>query len=310
MSKKPYKLYQEGLIKFNWTLVCNLAFFYGAFCQSQDSIPNLNLSTKIYHVSYVSGSIIIAGGLATDYPAIGRIKGKSDITPAEIGALNPDVLNQFDQWGLHQSTSDYLMYSKISDYSQIPMYTVVPALLAFNRKIRKDWLDLLFMYCEGHVITFTIYNYSWFGPTFQDRYRPITYYTNLPLGDRIIGNNRNSAYSGHTASVAYTSFFMAKVYCDYHPDIGGDKYLIYTVALIPPIAMGYLRVRALAHFPSDCLVGLSLGSAVGIILPELHKFKCKGITLGMLNVPGATGLDLGWTIPYIKPSSTETIALK
>jgi len=295
MSKKPNNPFQPGAIKVSWIVFFSLFFLNGGICQSQDSI--LSLNPKIYHINYVSGSIIIAGGLATDYPAIGRIKGKADITPAEICALNPGVIDQLDQWALHQSTNDYLMYGKISDYSQIPMYTVVPALLSFNKKIRKDWLDVLFIYCEGHVITFTLYNYSWFGPTFQNRYRPITYYTNLPLTDRTTGNNRNSAYSGHTASVAYTSFFMAKVFCDYHPGIGGDKYLIYTAALIPPIAMGYLRVKALAHFPSDDLVGLSIGSAVGIILPELHKIKCKGITLGMFNIPGASGLNVCWTLP-------------
>jgi hypothetical protein len=300
MSQKSDNLNILGIVKISSLLFFNLIFSNGIFCQSYDSIPR----PKIYHVSYVSGSIIIAGGLASDYPAIGRIKGKEDITPAEITALNPGILNQLDQWGLHQSTSNYLLFSEISDYSQIPMFTVVPALLGFNKKIRKDWLDLLFMYCEGHVITFTLYNYSWFGPTFQDRYRPITYYTNLPMSDRTSGNNRNSAYSGHTASVAYTSFFMAKVYCDYHPDMGGDKYLIYTAALLPPLAMGYLRIRALAHFPSDVLVGLSLGAAVGVILPQVHKFKCRGITLGLLSMPGATGLDVCWTLPDTKFSNT------
>jgi hypothetical protein len=293
MSSVSNKTYNSGTIKIGCLLLYCLGFSANVFCQSSDSTPR----TKIYHVNYISGSIIIAGGLATDYPAIGRIKGKPDLTPSEIEALNPGILNQLDQWGLHQSTSNYLMYSKISDYAQIPMFTVVPALLGFNKKIRKDWLDLLYMYCEGHVITFTLYNYSWFGPTFQNRYRPITYYTNLPIDDRTTGNNRNSAYSGHTASVAYTSFFMAKVFCDYHPDMGGSKYLIYTAALIPPVAMGYLRIRALAHFPSDALVGLSIGSAVGIILPQLHKIKCNGLTFGMLSVPGATGLDVHWTLP-------------
>lgn len=315
ISRKSFKSNAVGI-----SLLVSFILVFPRFapCQSNNSIsviPGDSINkescrgkhTKIYHVNYISGSIVIAGGLASDYPAIGRIKDKPDITPEELEALNPGIINRLDQWGLHQPTNNYLLYSELSDYSQIPMYTVVPALLAFNKKIRKDWLDILFMYCEGHVITFTLYNYSWFGPTFQDRYRPITYYTNLSLGDRTVGNNRNSAYSGHTASVSYTSFFMAKVFCDYHRDLGGGtKFLIYTAALIPPLAMAYLRIRALAHFPSDCLVGLSIGSAVGVILPQLHKFKCKGITVGMLNVPGAAGLDVCWALPSQKLSNTIT----
>src|ERR1700679_1393907 len=145
-SDKPSKL---GRVKIGYLFFFSLVFPTCIFCQSSDSLPR----KKVYHVNYISGSIIIAGGLATDYPAIGRIKGKPDLTPSEIEALNPGILNQLDQWGLHQNTSNYLMYSKISDYSQIPMFTIVPALLGFNKKIRKDWLDLLYMYCEGHVVT-------------------------------------------------------------------------------------------------------------------------------------------------------------
>jgi hypothetical protein len=279
-------------------VLCIFLFCQAAFCQTDDSIPR----TKIYHVNRITGGIIIAAGLATDYPAIGRIKGKANLTTAEVAALNPGIINPLDRWALHQSTGNYLFYSKLSDDIEPPIFVILPAILGFDKKIKKDWLDLFFMYCEGHVITFTFYNYSWLGPTFQDRYRPVTYYTDLSLSTRMSGNNRNSAYSGHTASVAYTSFFMAKVYSDYNPD--ANKFLLYTAALVPPLVMGYLRVMALAHFPSDDITGLTVGSVIGIVLPELHKMKCKNITLGMLNIPGATGLDVCWTLPSYKFSES------
>jgi len=254
---------------------------------------------KIYHVNYITGSIIIAAGLASDYPAIGRIKNKANLTNDEILNLNTSILNPIDRWALHQNTSHYQLFSKLSDEVEPPIFVILPALLGLDKKIRQDWLDLLFMYCEGHVITFTFYNYSWLGPTFENKYRPITYYTNLSMADRTPGNNRNSAYSGHTASVAFTSFFLAKVYCDYHPD--ASKLFWYSMALIPPLAMGYLRVRALAHFPSDVATGLSVGALVGIVLPQLHKNPIKGVTLGLMTTPGAMGMCGFWTIPSQKP---------
>jgi membrane-associated phospholipid phosphatase len=281
-----------------------LTFTQSVFSLSKDSTYKDAARVKIYHVNKLTGSLIIVGGLASDYPAIGRIKGKGDIPIAELNTLNPNLLSSLDQWALHQNSDNYLGYSKLSDEVEPPIFVIIPALLALDKKIRKDWFDLLFMYCEGHVVTFTFYNYSWLGPTFQNRYRPITYYTNLPLGDRTVGNNRNSAYSGHTASVAFTSFFVAKVYCDYHPDLCfGSKLLIYTAALVPPVAMGYLRVLAIAHFPSDDMTGLTVGALVGIILPELHKFNYKGATLGMINVPGANELSVCWSIPKHKISN-------
>jgi hypothetical protein len=264
------------------------------FCQTQDSCRR----KKIYHVNHITGSIIIAGGLVSDYPAIGRIKNKTDLTSSEIADLNPGLLNPLDRWAIEQNPSQYKLYSTLSDDVQVPMYLLVPCILAFDKKIRKDWLDLLFMYVEGHVITFTFYNYSWLGPTFQNKFRPITYYTSLPMSDRTTGNNRNSAYSGHTASVAYTSFFLAKVYCDYNP--GASKLLVYSAATVFPLGMAYLRVRALAHMPSDCMTGLTVGAVIGIVLPQLHKFSQKGITLGMLTIPGAAGLDVCWTLPSPK----------
>jgi len=280
--------------KISWCALIILIFSQTVFCQTTDQPPG----KKIYHVNYISGSAIIAVGLATDYPSIGRIKNKPDITPAELLDLNTGILNPLDRWATEQNPDHYLMFSKLSDDIEPPIFIILPALLGLDKKIRKDWFDLLFMYVEGHVITFTMYNYSWLGPTFENKYRPITYYTSLPLADRTTGNNRNSAYSGHTASVAYTSFFIAKVYCDYHPD--ASKLLWYTAALIPPLAMGYIRVRALAHFPSDVITGLTVGALVGIILPQLHKNTFKGVTLGLITVPGAMGVSALWTVPSFK----------
>jgi membrane-associated phospholipid phosphatase len=71
--------------------------------------------------------------------------------------------------------------------------------------------------------------------------------------------------------------------------------------------MGYIRVLALAHFPSDDMTGLTVGALVGIILPELHKFNYKGVTLGMLDIPGANGLSICWSVPFHKFSNTREL---
>jgi membrane-associated phospholipid phosphatase len=302
-NSKAYSIY-----KMIFSLISLSAFTNNAYSQLKDSSSHNDLRRKVYHVNRFTGSLIIIGGLASDYPAIGRIKNKADIPIAELNTLNPALLSPLDQWAVHQNPNNYSMYSKLSDEIEPPIFVVLPALLAFDKKIRKDWLDILFLYAEGHVVTFTFYNYSWLGPTFQNRYRPITYYTSLPLADRTTGNNRNSAYSGHTASVSFTSFFVAKVYCDYHPELSfGSKCLIYTAAFIPPVVMGYIRVLALAHFPSDDMTGLTVGALVGIILPELHKFNYKGVTLGMLDIPGANGLSICWSVPFHKFSNTREL---
>lgn len=253
------------------------------------------VKAKIYRVNRPIVGAIIGVGLLSDYFAISRIKGKSEISDAEISNLNTHILDPFDRWALDQNPSDRDQYKQISDYGQIPII-LFPALLALNKNISKDWFDLLLIYAEGHTITFTFYNYSFLGPTFQNKFRPMTYYNEFSDSERKDGNNRNSFYSGHVASAAYSTFFMAKVWCDYHPDMGAGKYLLYTVAALPPIAMGYCRIKALDHFPSDDAVGLMLGAALGIIIPELHKFHSRDISLGLSTSPDEMGLSFKWTI--------------
>ncbi|MDP9041774.1 MAG: phosphatase PAP2 family protein [Bacteroidota bacterium] len=283
------------------TALVLIGISHAAFSQPADSA----VMNKRYHVNYLTIGVFSAGALTADYFAIRHFQAKPQISDAEILALNTDGINSIDRWALHQNPANRSTYNKISDYIQPPMFILLPALLGLDKKIRKDWLDILFMYMEGHIITHTTYAYSWFGPMFQNRYRPLTYYTELPLAERKKEGNRNSLFSGHVGSTAFTSFFIVKVYCDYHPELGSAKYLLYTAALIPPVTMGYFRVRALAHFPSDDLVGLTLGAAIGIIVPELHKFQNKGITMGMFCTPDATGLSLCWKLPVHKEGNNE-----
>jgi hypothetical protein len=263
-----------------------------AFGNSPDSVK----AEKHYHVNRPIVGAIIAAGLFSDYFAISRIKGKANISDEELHAINPDILNSMDRWGLQQNPADRDRYKQYSDIGQIPVI-LLPCLLAFDKKISKDWWDLLLMYAEGHTITFTMYNYSPLGPTFQNKYRPMAYYSEFTNSERESGNNRNSFYSGHVASCAYSTFFMAKVYCDYHPDMGCGKYLWYTAAAVPPLVMSYLRVKALDHFPSDDAVGLALGAAIGIIIPQLHKVSFnKDVSFGMFTSPDAMGLSVRWTL--------------
>jgi len=206
------------------------------------------------------------------------------------------LINKFDLWGLRQKASDRDRFNKLSNNS-LAVIVFVPCLLAIDKKISKDWGDLLFMYVEGHTLTLANYCYNFLGPTYIERYRPRTYYTEFSDVTRESGQNRNSFYSGHVASAAYSTFFMAKVYCDYHPNLGAGKYLIYTAATIPPLLMAYWRIKALDHFPSDNAVGLVIGAAIGIIVPELHKSHSKkNYSLGMFTSPEGMGLTINWKL--------------
>ncbi|MFZ4520962.1 MAG: phosphatase PAP2 family protein [Bacteroidales bacterium] len=287
-------------------LLAVLCVSVSALCQPADSLVNPVKRIKRYHVNYYVTGSIIGIGMAGDYFAISRLKSKPKLTPEELSFINTDqqknLINSIDRWALHQKSSDRTLYKKFSDYGEIGIF-VLPSLLIIDKNIRRDWLDILLMYVEGHTITFSFYNYSPLGPSFVNRYRPFVYYPEngsegLTEDYRMNNNNtRNSFFSGHVGSCAYSTFFMAKVYCDYHPELGAAKYLIYLAASIPPLAIGYARIKSLDHFPSDVAVGFGLGAVIGIVVPALHKVSCsKYLSVGLSTSPEEVGLSVCWKL--------------
>ena len=136
------------------------------FCQTADLISKdtvkTKANTKVYHINYFVEGSIIAVGMAGDLFAIPRLKSKPRLTDEELVFANSDqqknLFNSVDKWALKQPTSDRTLWKKISDYGEIGIF-ILPALLIIDKNIRKDWLRILFMYVEGHTVTFTIYNY-------------------------------------------------------------------------------------------------------------------------------------------------------
>ena len=257
-------------------------------------------SARIYNVNYwVSGGIILAGGAAGILTISAR--SKPNYTDAELQALDPNSVPSFDRWSLHRDPTLVPMFENYSTIMQIAM-GALPVSLLIDKSIRRDWGDVMIMGLEVNAVVIGIYTVSPIGPLFQTRNRPITYYSNKTQYPNVPvslnnGNNKNSFYSGHVASAAAASFFMAKVYCDYHPD--ANKYIVYGAAAVPPLVMGYVRLMALDHFPSDVAVGLAVGTLCGILIPELHRIGGEDLSMGAYSSPGGTGLTLQWRPPVI-----------
>lgn len=250
----------------------------------------------VYHVNYAISSAFCAVATAANVYAIPTIiKGKRDLTPEELAAANPDIFSGFDRMALNCDPSARNQYYKVSDLA-LPGIIVATGALAFDKKIKKDWFRLLVMYYETHAVTFSIYNFSFLGPAFQNKLRPFVYYNYFTADERRGGNQRNSMYSGHTASASAATFFLVKVYSDYHPEIGNRKYLYYGLASIPPLVEGFFRMKALAHFPSDVMVGFGVGAICGVAVPALHRIRHQSLSLGITDTPVGPGLVCNWKI--------------
>lgn len=252
----------------------SLGFFYGAIGQE-------NTQNGKYKVNpWVSGSIGL-GGTITNILGVRSLLNKDSIPLDKVLALSPEDVNAFDRYALRRDLDKVDLAKNLSD---IGLYATffLPATLFIDKAIAKEWKDISLMYFETQAIAANVYAWGPFGPRLIDRYRPGAYYTAFSLEERRLGRKRNSFFSGHVSTTATASFFMAKVYCDFHPELGKKKILIYSLALIPPVFVGHNRIRSLNHFPTDVIMGTAVGALVGILVPVLHKNKKRDITLSGL----------------------------
>jgi len=74
------------------------------------------------------------------------------------------------------------------------------------------------------------------------------------------------------------------------------KWLPYTIASGATLAAAYLRHRGGRHFPSDILIGTTLGPLVGILTPHFHKNKL--LENSGLTIMPFTGRSHGISIVY------------
>lgn len=232
--------------------------------------------SEVYNVNpWIDGAITLAAfGMNTWGLHIADQKPMLD--SAEIYSLDANDINAFDRSATQQDASKM---SQAWDRSDIGMNVsfVLPILLMLDKEIRQDWAPVILLYLQAEGIAGTIW--SWGAAIHIDRIRPLVYHPDVSYGDKTFLRNRNSFFSGHTSSSATASFFTAKVYCDYHPELGNKKFIFYGLAIIPPAFTGYYRYKGMKHFPTDVLAGIAVGAATGILVPHFHKHRDNNLTL-------------------------------
>jgi len=235
-----------------------------------------SLDTPVYNVNPFIDIPITTVTFATNFIGLRLVDQKPRLDSATIFSLDPNDINRFDRSATRQDPDFATTAQTISDFGMYGSYCL-PLLLLADQEIRKDWAPLLLLYLETEAIVGNLF--SWGAAIHIDRIRPVVYYPDVPFEDKTFKRNKNSFYSGHTSSSAAASFFVAKVYCDYHPELGNRKYLIYSIAIIPPAFTGLMRYKGLKHFPTDVLTGLTVGAATGILVPHLHKNRNKNLAM-------------------------------
>jgi membrane-associated phospholipid phosphatase len=248
--------------------------------------------SDVYNVNpLIDGAITIAATV-TNYYGLRVVDMKSPLDSTEISLLDANDINAFDRPATQHNASYIYRAWELSDIGMRGSF-LLPLLLVLDREIRQDWAPVLLLYLQSEAIVGNLF--SWGVAIHIDRIRPLVYHPDVPYEDKTFKRNKNSFFSGHTSTSATASFFVAKVYCDYHPELGNKKFIFYGLALIPPVFTGYYRYRGMKHFPTDVLAGLAVGAATGILVPHLHKHR-KNKNLTFIPVTGRyTGLAVNWT---------------
>ena len=227
-----------------------------------------SLRQKVYRINYYIDVPATVVGIATASFGFAVVDRKPLLDSLTIIGLDANNINRFDRSATWQDPEFAPVSRKISD-ATLAISNALPFFLLLNKRIRQDWGDVLLLFFETQALVGNLY--SWGSVVHIDRIRPLVYNPDIPWDEKTGIRTKNAFYSGHTSMSASASFFTAKVYCDYHPELGNKKILIYSLALVPPALTGFFRYKGLKHFPTDVITGLVVGASVGILIPHLHK---------------------------------------
>lgn len=218
------------------------------------------------------------GAAGTLFGLYKRFK-KPESDSATILALNTDKMRRWDK-GATQTYNK----GRVSD-ALFVLGVTSPWLLLSDERIKNDKNAIWMMYFQ--VVGLSAAGYALTAGNI-DKYRPYAYNSKAPMKRRLSSHAKNSFYCGHPSVMAAGSFFTAKTYSDYYPKTK-KAYALWTYAAASTIACGYLRYRGGYHFPTDIVIGMATGAAIGVLIPILHKNKKSGTETNNSTASGPSG---------------------
>lgn len=258
------------------------ALFLGAsLCLGTAPAATAQQAPSPYKTDLVKDGLIITGLTGLSVTGLYLVQQKSGLSDAELARLDKNDVPKIDRWVAGNYSERAQLASDILCY---PVMLVAPGALALNPAARGRFGQVAVLYLETMMTTDALFTMT-VGTTY--RYRPYLYGTEG--GGRRSGKiATNSFFAGHAAHTATATYFAAKVFHDFNPDSPARPY-VWTAAAVVPAVTGYLRMEAGKHFLTDVLVGYTVGAAVGVLVPQLHKKDGNGLSILPLQGQNANG---------------------
>jgi membrane-associated phospholipid phosphatase len=202
-------------------------------------------------------AVTVLGQFAINNSEESSLEGINNLTSDDINFLDRGSVGNFSSSA--REASDLILYTSAT----------LPFLSYFSSKCRAEGGPIGVMIAETFLLTYGLTNVS---KGLVNRYRPYNYNADAPLELKLGEESRRSFVSGHTSNATALSFLAARILTDVHTDFE-KKIVIWSVAATVPAVVGYLRVKAGRHFPTDVIGGYVLGATIGYLIPEMHLNK-------------------------------------
>lgn len=239
-------------------------------------------------VPIVTGCASWAGYMLT------QIYNKEPSTTEQILSLDIKSINSLDRLAI------YPYNQKMDKTSYYPFYAAFPLPIVFmltGKRMRNDFLKFSFLYLESLSITGFLGGSATY---FVNQYRPYVYTPGTSMDQKMSQNAKNSFYAGHVEVIAVSTFFLSEIYAGYYPE-SKVKWVFFVLSGVATAGMGYMRIRAGMHFPSDVLVGSCTGALSGILVPYFHNHKIiKNTNLSVMPFGSTSAQGLSMTYAFNK----------
>ena len=234
-----------------------------------------NFAQSSYEMNWKRDGALMVVGLPLAAFGVVLDRSITPLTLEEVNNLNRSDIIELDRFisFIHSenaaSLSDILLYSCLAS----------PFLLFTSKSIRKDFTVISGMYLESLIFGIALPAY---GKGSIQRIRPYAYNPDVPLEKKLTAEAKRSFFSGHTTMGFTSMVFLSTIYSTYYPDSKAKPY-IWTGSLVLASTIGYLRMAAGSHFPTDAIVGAIVGSAIGYLIPKIHKTNTQNLESMMPN---------------------------
>ena len=265
-----------------WTLAAFGLSVLPSVARGDDATPSDHFAIQ----PVADGAVIATGaGFAI---GLGLILETGEIQPLPVQAGAKSRLLGIDRIAVTQTVDPHAQ-----TYSDIGLYTGIglAVLDTLSTAFRDHWEAALtdgVMYAESVSLTLAVDDLVKIAVR---RPRPIDY------SAANAGNTSNtdlslSFFSGHEAvlsSLTATATYMAFIHSPDSP----RPWLTLAGGTLLTGFVGYQRVRAGAHFPTDVIMGALAGASIGVLVPHLHRRGTRPVWVDFAPAPRGSGATLG-----------------